>query len=428
MNFLPIIRKFFKLIAYGAFTLIGLIFLFFSFFPENLESNLKKFNLDTLLTNTGEKITTFSNDLTFVKPSPETLKAVNSKGIYINYPQKSMRFSLEEIGISFDEKKEQQINSEKFNSFKSKLISDLNYLAVSPVISLEKSEFYQLGPGANLELNEKEFLDQITFSSMLKEEEPRISAKFTEKFNTQNNISSNTVLFSKITANPIQLKAGRTEINVSAETIKSFIKSKDENDKQIMYFDYSNITQYLNEQNRLLNFASEVDLNMSSAKLSNHLMFRLTEENPSRTFILPIKGSFSLSPMLHDKFIEVNKSQQRAYLFEKGNLVKTYIISTGVTWETPTGSFKVLNKVPMTISYSGYWYMPWYLPIGTINGPYYFGFHEVPYHMDYKGMIYSRDPETIGSPATGGCIQLLKGQAKELFDWAETGMPVYITE
>jgi hypothetical protein len=188
MNFLPIIRKFFKLIAYGAFTLIGLIFLFFSFFPENLESNLKKFNLDTLLTNTGEKITTFSNDLTFVKPSPETLKAVNSKGIYINYPQKSMRFSLEEIGISFDEKKEQQINSEKFNSFKSKLISDLNYLAVSPVISLEKSEFYQLGPGANLELNEKEFLDQITFSSMLKEEEPRISAKFTEKFNTQNKL------------------------------------------------------------------------------------------------------------------------------------------------------------------------------------------------------------------------------------------------
>ncbi len=72
--------------------------------------------------------------------------------------------------------------------------------------------------------------------------------------------------------------------------------------------------------------------------------------------------------------------------------------------------------------------MPWYLPIGTINGPYYFGFHEVPYHMDYQGMIYSRDPETIGSPATGGCIQVLKGQAKEIFDWAEVGTPVYITE
>ena len=96
MNFLPIIRKFFKLIAYGALTLIGLVFLFFSFFPESLESNLKQYNLDQFLSNTGDKINTFSNEITFIKPSPETLKAVNSKGIYINYPQKSMRFSLEE--------------------------------------------------------------------------------------------------------------------------------------------------------------------------------------------------------------------------------------------------------------------------------------------------------------------------------------------
>jgi len=428
MNFLPIIRKFFKFIAYGALTLIGLVFLFFSFFPESLESNLKQYNLDQFLSNTGDKINTFSNEITFIKPSPETLKAVNSKGIYINYPQKSMRFSLEEMGLSFNEKKDIQINREKLNLFKNKLVSDLNYLAKSPVISLESSEFYQLGEGASLEVNESEFLSKLSFGNFLNENEPRISIKFNEKFDSQTNISSNLNLVNKITEKPIQLKAGRTEINVSGETLKTFIKSRNENDKQIMYFDYSTVTQYLSDQNRLLNFASEIDLNMSSAKLSNHLLFRLTEENPSRTFILPIKGSFTLSPMLHPKFIEVNKSQQRAYLFENGNLVKTYIISTGVTWETPTGTFKVLNKVPMTISYSGYWYMPWYLPIGTINGPYYFGFHEVPYHMDYKGMIYSRDPETIGSPATGGCIQLLKGQAKELFDWAETGMPVYITE
>ena len=428
MNFLPIFKNFFKIIAYGIFTLIGFVFLYFSFFPQSLESFLKDNNLDTFISNTSEKVSTFTNDLTFVKPSQETLNAVNSKGIYINYPQKSMRFSLNEMGLSFNDKKELQVDNEKFNSFKNKLIGDLNYLAVSPVISLESSEFYQLGEGASLELNQEEFLSQITFGLFLNENEPRIVPKFNESFNSQNNLSSNTILVNKITDKPIQLKAGRTEINVSGETLKTFIKSRNENNKQIMYFDYSQITSYLNEQNRLLNFASDVDLNMSSAKLSNHLLFRITEENPSRTFILPIKGSYSLSPQLHNKFIEVNKSQQRAYLFENGNNIKTYIISTGVTWETPTGTFKVLNKVPMTISYSGYWYMPWYLPIGTINGPYYFGFHEVPYHMDYKGMIYSRDPETIGSPATGGCIQLLKGQAKELFDWAETGMPVYITE
>jgi len=81
----------------------------------------------------------------------------------------------------------------------------------------------------------------------------------------------------------------------------------------------------------------------------------------------------------------------------------------------------------MTISYFGNWYMPYYLPVGTVNG-YRFGFHEIPYHMDGAGNIYSRDPNTMGSPATGGCIQLTNIDAMELFAWAEVGTPVYIYE
>jgi len=424
MKILPVIQKFLKLSAYGIFSFIGFLFLYFSFYPNEIETWLARYNLTSIFDQTSEKL----SDIRFDKPSAEELNAINSKGIFINYPQKSMRYSLNDMGLFFNDKKILLSNPEKFLSFKDKLIKDLNYLAVSPVISLETSEFYQLGEDASLSLDEIDFLNQIIFVKMLQKDEPRIVPKFREQFVSENNLKSNQILLAKLTSKPILLKAGRTEINLSADTIKSFIKNKFVDGKEIMYFDQNQVSNFLKEQNDKLNFASDVDYKMGSVKLSNHLMFRLTEENPSRTFILPITGSFSKSPMTHDKFIEVNKSQQRAYLFENGNLVRTLIISTGVTWETPTGTFKVLNKVPMTISYSGYWYMPWYLPIGTINGPYFFGFHEVPYHMDYKGMIYSRDPETIGSPATGGCIQVLKGQAKELFDWAETGMPVYITE
>jgi hypothetical protein len=424
MKILSILQKFFKIIIYGIFTFIGFLFLYFSFYPNEIQKWLDKYNLTSTFEQTSEKL----SDIRLYKPSAEELNAINSKGIYVNYPQKSMRFSLTEMGLAFNDKKVLLSDPVKFLAFQEKLIQDLNYLAISPVISLENSEFYQLGEGASLILDTTNFLNQITYAKMLQKEEPRVVPNFQEKFVSENNLKSNQNLLTKLTSKPIQLKAGRTELNLSADTIKSFVKSKLIGGKEVLFFDQEEISKYLKEQNEKLNFASDVDFKMGSVKLSNHLMFRLTEENPSRTFILPITGSFSLSPMTHDKFIEVNKSQQRAYLFENGNLVRTLIISTGVTWETPTGTFKVLNKVPMTISYSGYWYMPWYLPIGTINGPYYFGFHEVPYHMDYKGMIYSRDPETIGSPATGGCIQVLKGQAKELFDWAETGMPVYITE
>lgn len=121
------------------------------------------------------------------------------------------------------------------------------------------------------------------------------------------------------------------------------------------------------------------------------------------------------------------KSQQRLYRFEDGELVKTYVVSTGLTWETPTGEFEVLGKQKMTISYYDNWYMPNYLPIGDING-YRFGFHEIPYHMDGAGNIYSRDPNTMGSPATGGCIQLGRDDSLELFEWADVGTPVYIYE
>jgi lipoprotein-anchoring transpeptidase ErfK/SrfK len=80
------------------------------------------------------------------------------------------------------------------------------------------------------------------------------------------------------------------------------------------------------------------------------------------------------------------------------------------------------------MSYFGNWYMPNYLPIGYINGQYRFGFHSIPYHMDGAGNIYSRDSNTMGSPATGGCIQLSSEDSLELFNWAWVGMPVYVYE
>lgn len=301
-------------------------------------------------------------------------------------------------------------------------------MSKGPIINLDNAEFYSLGDGASISLDRENLLSQLEFKKLLTKDDLRIFPKFQENFRNENNLSSNLRLRNVIASKPLQLKAGRREINLAGSELNNFISEKNVENKQVLFIDKAKITDFLNNLDAKTNFPTDIDYKLSAEKLSVHLLFRLTEENFARTFILPISGSYTLSPDLHTKFIEVNKSQQRAYLFQDGKLSKTLLISTGVTWETPAGNFKVLNKVPMTISYTNSWYMPWYLPLGTINGSYYFGFHEVPYHMDYQGMIYSRDPETIGSPATGGCIQVLKGQAKELFDWADTGMPVYITQ
>lgn len=415
---------FFKFVKYLVLISIALLFLYFSLTPSEYEKYSKQYDLYRPFDYINQKYREF----TFIPLNEKEVEFVNNKEIFINYPQKSIRYVLTDLGITYNSKREVQIDKNKFNSFKNKLISDLSYMSKGPVINLDTSEFYAIGSSSSLELNEEDLLKQLELKNLLSRDSLRVIPKFKENFIKEENIKSNLDLRNRIVSKPLQLKAGRREINLNSNDINNFISSKKIDEKEVLFIDHQKISNYLSSLDQKINFPADVDYKLSAAKLSNHLLFRLTEENPSRTFILPITGSYSISPQRHNKFIEVNKSQQRAYLFQNGELYKTYIISTGVTWETPTGEFKVLNKVPMTISYSNYWYMPWYLPIGTINGPYYFGFHEVPYHMDYQGMIYSRDPETIGSPATGGCIQVLKGQAKEIFDWAEVGLPVYITE
>jgi len=416
--------KFSKIVINLLLIVIAGAFLYFSFKPNEIETYQKNYfsfidNIEWI-----KKL----KDLNYFPLSERDLAYYNSKNIYVNYPQKSFRLSLQEIGISFDNRKKQLVNGTRFEEFQNNINKELSYLTETPSINLETNEFYALGRGSTIKLDSKDFLEKVSLTNLNSPAEIRIFPKFSENFIESENKIANQNLRLLITSKPLTLKAGRMEIPVSTNTLESFIESKTVNKKEILKINTSAIERFLVDLNSRNKFPTEVNYKASSTKLANHLLFRITEENPSKTFILPINGSYSIRPTLHQKFAEVNKSQQRTYLFENGELKKTLNISTGVTWETPTGTFKVLNKVPMTISYHNNWYMPWYLPLGTINGSYYFGFHEVPYHMDYNGMIYSRDPETIGSPATGGCIQVLKGQAKELFDWAEVGMPVYITE
>ena len=401
------------------------IFLYFSYKPDEYKIHEEKI----LTAFYSQSFVQHLQQINLFPVAQKDLDRMNSQNIVINYPQKSMQFNLREVGVYFDNKKNQQVDSKKFEGFNQKVNQEISYLRNAPNINLETNEFYELGPSGIIKLNDNNFLEQISFNRVIgATDNIRILPTFDEEFSVNENIKANEELRKQIVSAPLSIKAGRMVTAVTADSLNSFIEKKSVGKKEVLKISTAIIEKYLMDLNEKNKFPTEVNYKSASTKLANFLLFRLTEEKPAKTFILPINGSFSIDPYKHPKFIEVNKSQQRAYLFENGILKKTLYISTGVTWETPAGTFNVLNKVPMTISYTNSWYMPWYLPIGQINGKYYVGFHEVPYHMDYNGMIYSRDPETIGSPATGGCIQVLKGQAKELFDWAEVGMPVYITE
>ncbi len=126
-----------------------------------------------------------------------------------------------------------------------------------------------------------------------------------------------------------------------------------------------------------------------------------------------------------DKYIEVDISQQKMYLFKDGRLIKTFRVSTGLDYPTPTGEFTILNKTGLGFSNIYKSWLPYWMGFKyseELNA--YFGIHETPYKL-INGQEY-RKPNFIGQPNTGGCVALGVGDAKYVYQFADIGTRVVI--
>jgi len=114
--------------------------------------------------------------------------------------------------------------------------------------------------------------------------------------------------------------------------------------------------------------------------------------------------------------IEVNLTTQKTVLWENGQIVKTYTISSGAgEHATHTGDFRIGWKTQMQDMgcVAGYDYctkdVPW---VAYFNGDE--GFHGTYWHNNF------------GTPMSHGCINMRIPDAKELYDWAYRGTPVSV--
>jgi hypothetical protein len=120
------------------------------------------------------------------------------------------------------------------------------------------------------------------------------------------------------------------------------------------------------------------------------------------------------------KYIDINLSQQIMTIFQDGQLLDAYMISSGKpAMPTPKGTFKIENKAPRAWSAEFGLYMPWWnalVPSGA------FGIHELPEWPNG----YKEGAAHLGTPVSHGCIRLGVGPAKFVYDWAPIGTPVVI--
>jgi lipoprotein-anchoring transpeptidase ErfK/SrfK len=125
--------------------------------------------------------------------------------------------------------------------------------------------------------------------------------------------------------------------------------------------------------------------------------------------------TFSTPP---DKKIEVVLSEQKLYLWEGGEVVRSFPVATGVRGaDTPVGDFEVQYKMEKArfrgTNPSGRTYdipdVHWVLAFQgdyTIHGAYW--------------------RQAFGTPGSNGCVSLTDPDAKVVFDWATEGTPISI--
>jgi lipoprotein-anchoring transpeptidase ErfK/SrfK len=193
----------------------------------------------------------------------------------------------------------------------------------------------------------------------------------------------------KIVIKPVVDLAFDTEYQVTAE-----LKSRN-------YFDFS---RKIGEASFKTERPSTIVYGWNSEGVPTKTEDRLTLQEPSLTV---------------GRYIDIDLSSQNLYIFENGQEIGAYKVSTGLKgMDTPTGEFKVMARSlrPWSATYG--LYMPWFIQF-TSQGH---GIHELP---EWPGG-YKEGANHLGIPVSHGCVRLGIGPAEKVYTFVETGTPIVI--
>jgi LysM repeat protein len=122
------------------------------------------------------------------------------------------------------------------------------------------------------------------------------------------------------------------------------------------------------------------------------------------------------------KRIVVDLSEQRMYVYQNGQVIWNWVVSTGRPGQaTSAGHFKVLNKIPNAYASTWSLQMPYWLGIywaGSLQN----GIHALPIMSNGQKLWDGY----LGQRVSFGCVILSTQNAKTLFNWASIGTPVDI--
>jgi len=176
------------------------------------------------------------------------------------------------------------------------------------------------------------------------------------------------------------------------------------------------------------------DTLMSVAHAHGFPAWRLTEANPNiepgelwpgQQIVIPSVDVLFPLPLVTERRIVVDISDQHLFAYEGDTLVYSFVASTGID-SSPTipGVFQVLSKEEQAYASSWDLWMPHFMGIYRTGPDFTNGIHALPTLSSgvrlWEGYL--------GRPVSYGCIVIGLNQAATLYEWAELGTLVVIQE
>ncbi|MDR2457001.1 MAG: L,D-transpeptidase [Clostridiales Family XIII bacterium] len=292
--------------------------------------------------------------------------------------------------------------------------------------------------------NKIEAVKLVSYKTNIKIKTIETLPKFSDESAKTATIKANTFLKPKIHIS--REKSPQDALTLSKSIISNFIKIKKNSEKAI--FTVEVVEEYIN--NYTAERLPEI-LSIEEVAPTNKIVVKLKEKNKIIQNGIKGKGISNISEIEEKifvgitniidenievkeeeipykiskitsesgKWIEVDLTSQKTYLWDGIKKLKTYTISSGLkSTPTVTGDFKIYKKLDHH-TMRGYdivkkenYVVPDVRYAAYFTGAY--AFHAAPWHNNF------------GQPMSHGCVNMKMNDAKYLYDWAKIGTRVIV--
>ncbi len=133
----------------------------------------------------------------------------------------------------------------------------------------------------------------------------------------------------------------------------------------------------------------------------------------------------SSTPLVMNRRLVLKLGERRVYVHEGDKVLASYPVAIGKKgWETPTGTFKVIQKIR-----NPSWENPWNGIVSKPGPQSVLGERWIGFWTDGKNFIgFHGTPgeHLLGKAVSHGCVRMRNADIKAMFDMVEVGAPVIV--